>query len=371
LRREGRSRSSLPRARLQRVMAAWRGEKIHRAPIAARDALKNASRKIVRVSTFFASASQMFSSSAARALVAPLRLSLAAPRDGAGTVSVVGFVPEASCEAEHSRALLAPLRCSLAGGAGGAGGGCLPSPTPPEVDTEHLRGLAASRRRYVGVVGFVPVVAVRSGTLACAPRSAAVLARAPAVTVRVGDASHPPHPQRWTVCDTWTLCGWRAVAPRARVRERTRVTRVHRSPARTRSSATIDAVAFEQATSRRTRTCQDSPYLSGRESAERSAGPSRTRSPNRRVATRLAGGRACSERDPAARSEASTAGRAVSWRDGGAARARSEASTAGRAASWRDGGAAPSPTPPEVDDLRPVDLLRLARPGTVHPVCRP
>ncbi len=41
--------------------------------------------------------------------------------------------------------------------------------------------------------------AFKRGTLACAPRSAAVLARALAVTGRAGDASHPPHPQRRTV----------------------------------------------------------------------------------------------------------------------------------------------------------------------------
>jgi hypothetical protein len=33
----------------------------------------------------------------------------------------------------------------------------------------------------------------------CAPRSAAVLARARTVAVRVGDASHPPLPQRRTL----------------------------------------------------------------------------------------------------------------------------------------------------------------------------
>ena len=51
--------------------------------------------------------------------------------------------PESLSDAEHSRALLAPLRCSLALGASGSGGGCLPSP-PPEadvvVDVAEMRG---------------------------------------------------------------------------------------------------------------------------------------------------------------------------------------------------------------------------------------
>jgi len=178
---------------------------------------------------------------------------------------------------------------------------------PRRSDAVEIFDAARIRRRSatVSVVSFVPEsfsgaerrefcsrIVQRCGTLACAPRCAAVLARAGGERFGWGMPPIPLRPQRWTVCDMWTLCGWRAVGM---------------------------AAAFEQPTSPRARTCQDSRNLSGRESAECSAGPSRTRSPSRRVATHLTGGRACSERDPGARSEASTAGRAASWRDGGAA----------------------------------------------------
>src|SRR5207244_1649030 len=53
-----------------------------------------------------------------------------------------------------------------------------------------------------GVVRFFSGSLARRGTLACAPRFAAVLARALAGTARVGDASHPPLPQTWTRGDS-------------------------------------------------------------------------------------------------------------------------------------------------------------------------
>src|SRR5205085_1993194 len=103
-----------------------------------------------------------------------------------------GGFPPARSGAEHSLALLAPLRCSLAPSPALRGWGKPPFPHAPR------RGRGATDDS--GVVGF-PAGAVGRGTLACAPRFAAVLARALAGTARVGEASLPPRPQRWTRCD--------------------------------------------------------------------------------------------------------------------------------------------------------------------------
>src|ERR1051325_1432357 len=57
----------------------------------------------------------------------------------------------------------------------------------------------SGRRTSRDVAGFLMGNFAQRGTLACAPRFAAVLARALYDNTRVGDASHPPLPQRWTV----------------------------------------------------------------------------------------------------------------------------------------------------------------------------